>query len=169
MIVPCSSCTHARLQAKNTRQIDQQLFKGFSFATTQFVKGATGGDGDFDEEDEDAFEGDANDAFDEAAATAPPRLEDQPWYKPGLSRQQIVDELKGKPAGTWLLRPSKTQPGCYVMSVTVQVLCSFELSPPSISHAYARTHVVRSCAYSVVSPMSLRIECILLQACKFDG
>lgn len=92
-----------------TRQIDQELFRGFSFATPAFMAGPGGEGGDFGFAD-DAGEG----------GPAVPRLEDQPWYKPSLTRAQVVTHLRGKPLGTCLVRNSQTQPGCYVLSVSVK-------------------------------------------------
>jgi serine/threonine protein kinase len=94
---------------RDTRQIDQALFSGFSFATQAFLESA--GDA-----------GEPADEFDEAFGTvdATPCLEDQAWFVPSMSRVEVANALRDKPIGTCLVRPSATQPGCYVLSVTVR-------------------------------------------------
>lgn len=39
------------------------------------------------------------------------------WLSPGISRREVAESLAGQPAGTFLVRASKTHPGCFAISV----------------------------------------------------
>jgi len=41
------------------------------------------------------------------------------WYRPELNRSGVVALLRGKPAGSFCVRESASQPGCYALSVSV--------------------------------------------------
>lgn len=92
------------------RGIDQDLFAGFSFVNPNY--GKLGADSS-------------------AAARAKPVLEKSvsaqsiqelrrfKWYRPDLPRQDVAKALKGQPAGTFYVRESSSQPGCYALAMSV--------------------------------------------------
>lgn len=56
-----------------------------------------------------------------SALTSPPpqrgRVRLPHWLSPGISRREAADALAGQPAGTFLVRASKTQPGSFAICV----------------------------------------------------
>lgn len=41
------------------------------------------------------------------------------WYKPFISREDVIRYLRDKPAGSFIIRDSNTYPGAYGMAVKV--------------------------------------------------
>jgi classical protein kinase C beta type len=122
--------------------IDQDLFNGFSFVNPTFgnFRGAAapapvagGGPsagnsrtGNYDQvilRDEPSAGGGSS-----LAALAPPPapsasgyvdLRRYKWYRPDIPRQDVAAHLKGKPPGTFFVRESSSQPGCYALAMEV--------------------------------------------------
>merc|ERR1719201_1881114 len=44
-------------------------------------------------------------------------LLDYPWYRPDLPREEAAKKLRGKDVGTFFVRESSTQPGCYAIAM----------------------------------------------------
>jgi len=44
-------------------------------------------------------------------------LQGKAWYRPDLSRTQVTQQLHKKPLGSFLIRESTTQPGCYALAM----------------------------------------------------
>lgn len=84
--------------AESVADIDQNLFKGFSFVNQQWgVAGAA-----------DAV------AVVEVAGN---ELSKYAWYRPDLARDECVRALKGRDVGTFFVRESASQPGCYAITM----------------------------------------------------
>eukprot|EP00056_Hartaetosiga_gracilis_P004814 m.78310 g.78310 ORF g.78310 m.78310 type:complete len:734 (-) comp11950_c0_seq1:216-2417(-) len=78
--------------------IDQGVFRDFSFTNATF----------FGQEDTMEVE--------EPVARRPALFE-FPWYRPDLPRDEAARNLSGKPVGTFFVRESSTQPGCYAIAM----------------------------------------------------
>lgn len=86
--------------AEAVGKIDQALFSEFSFVNPGFGK------------------------FQDAAGVsagkpAGPALTSFSWYRPDLPRDRQAVELKNKPAGTFFMRESTSQPGCYAIAMSM--------------------------------------------------
>jgi len=95
-----------------TREIDQTLFQGFSFATPSYMSTCTDAGGTVD----------AGADHGAAAAPAAPTIEDMAWYMPDMSRDQAATYMRNKPIGTCVIRRAKTQPDCFVLVVSVRAI-----------------------------------------------
>lgn len=82
--------------------IEQSEFNGFSFVNPKGIFGSP-----------DAAGGDEEEAVNEHD------LSKYSWYRPDLSRADVVTLLKGQVAGKFCVRESASQPGCYALSVSV--------------------------------------------------
>lgn len=56
--------------------------------------------------------------------------DNQQWYFRNLPRDECVAMLAGMPIGTFAVRPSISRPGCYALSVSVQV----QVQPSGVAH-----------------------------------
>jgi serine/threonine protein kinase len=77
--------------------IDQTAFRGFSFVNQGFFGGTP--------------------SATPAETSRRPALFDYPWYRPDLPREEAARNLKGKPVGTFFVRESSSQPGCYAIAM----------------------------------------------------
>lgn len=76
--------------------IDQAVFKNFSFVNNTFFGG-----------EEDTSE----------PVNRRPALFDYSWYRPDLPREEAARKLKGQVVGTFFVRESSSQPGCYAIAM----------------------------------------------------
>jgi classical protein kinase C beta type len=81
--------------ASTIAQIDPAAFRGFSFVNNNWGLGP------------------------QQQVVEPPSsgLEGHSWYRPDLARDEAVKALSGQPAGTFYVRESFTQPGCYAITM----------------------------------------------------
>ena len=102
--------------------IEQSEFSGFSFVNAAGVckdhvgagASAPGGGGG------EGAGGGAGDGESQSQAD----LQACPWYRPELDRSSVNALLRGKPSGSFCVRESATQPGCYALSVSVSARAS---------------------------------------------
>lgn len=83
--------------AESVAEIDQNLFKGFSFVNQQWGQAGAGAAA--------------------PAEAAVNELQAFSWYRPDLARDECVKALKGTPVGTFFVRESASQPGCYAITM----------------------------------------------------
>lgn len=101
-------------------QMDQALFTGFSFVNNRMAKDIKGMDTTEEEEDP----GDSRQ----------PSLADFSWYRPDLPRQEAERVLRGKDPGTFFVRESASQPGCYAITMSRDSSTSWNgLVTPSVT------------------------------------
>eukprot|EP00049_Salpingoeca_infusionum_P028081 m.36101 g.36101 ORF g.36101 m.36101 type:complete len:738 (+) comp9967_c0_seq1:168-2381(+) len=78
--------------------IDQTVFREFSFVNKTFF-------------------GEQEQAEEEDASTRRPALFEYNWYRPDLPREEAARCLRGTPVGTFFVRESSSQPGCYAIAM----------------------------------------------------
>jgi hypothetical protein len=49
-------------------------------------------------------------------------LKHKAWYRPDLDRGDVQVALHNQPEGLFIVRPSKSRPGCYAISIAVKIL-----------------------------------------------
>ena len=81
---------------ESVAELDQNLFRGFSFVN-QHWGGVAGAGGE--------------------ESVAENELSKYSWYRPDLARDECVRALKGRPVGTFFVRESASQPGCYAITM----------------------------------------------------
>lgn len=123
---------------RETRNIDQTLFAGFSFATKAFLWAGTPAaeaqappqqqqphkqrqayapSGTVRSKPQPQQQQQQPGAA--AAADLDAALRGKRWYRPTMRRQDVTEALRAKPLGTCVLRESTTQPDCFVLSIAV--------------------------------------------------
>jgi classical protein kinase C beta type len=98
---------------ESVADIDQAAFKGFSYVNQQW--------------------GSASDAAQQQDAAPVNELEKFSWYRPDLARDECVRALKGKPVGTFFVRESASQPGCYAITMQRDTAPWHGLITPSVN------------------------------------
>lgn len=92
------------------RGLDQDLFAGFSFVNPAFGNSAQG-----------AAEPVATIPVLERSASSQSiqDLRRFRWYRPDLPRQEVAQALRAQPPGTFFVRESSSQPGCYALAMSI--------------------------------------------------
>eukprot|EP00051_Salpingoeca_urceolata_P027652 m.482577 g.482577 ORF g.482577 m.482577 type:complete len:731 (-) comp22588_c0_seq1:650-2842(-) len=92
--------------------LEQEVFTGFSFVNPAMAESADGEE-----------------------APAPParrhHLAGKAWYRPDLGRSDAASELYGTESGTFFIRESASQPGCYAIAVSMGEKCWNGLITPT--------------------------------------
>lgn len=93
---------------RRANRIPQRAFDGFSFVNSVFGQSAEGGEATVPIK-----------SGREKQAKPEKCLRETKEYRTDLSRKAVTVELHGKPCGTFFIRESSSQPGCYAIAVAI--------------------------------------------------